>query len=210
MLFAEPLEPGRHRGAEYRRNRIERHGNTLIDTISHDRSLSKISLDSGTIHRMSDKHLPKHLLIVYHSQSGSTTRMADAVIRGASSEAVDGVEVRIRLALEATAEDLLWADGFILGTPENFGYMSGAMKVFLDRVFYPCEGKMNGRPWALFVRAGNDGTGAISSIRRIVGGLAVREVQEPILIAGEFDESRLAECEELGLTIAAGLEAGVF
>ena len=136
--------------------------------------------------------------------------MADAVIRGASSEAVDGVEVRIRLALEATAEDLLWADGFILGTPENFGYMSGAMKVFLDRVFYPCEGKMNGRPWALFVRAGNDGTGAISSIRRIVGGLAVREVQEPILIAGEFDESRLAECEELGLTIAAGLEAGVF
>ena len=69
---------------------------------------------------------------------------------------------------------------------------------------------MNGKPWAMFVRAGNDGTGAISSIRRILTGLAVKEVQEPVLIAGDFDEARLAECEELGLTIAAGLEAGVF
>jgi multimeric flavodoxin WrbA len=88
--------------------------------------------------------------------------------------------------------------------------MSGAMKYFLDRVFYPCENKINGRPWAMFVRAGNDGAGAISSVRRILKGLAVREVQEPVLIAGAFDESRLAECEELGLTMAAGLEAGVF
>lgn len=136
--------------------------------------------------------------------------MAEAVIRGASSKEVDGVEVRVRPALEATANDLLWADGFILGTPENFGYMSGAMKVFLDRTFYACEGKINGRPWAMFVRAGNDGAGAISSVRRILSGLAVREIQEPLLMAGEFDESRLAECEELGLTMAAGLEAGVF
>jgi len=136
--------------------------------------------------------------------------MAEAVIRGASSEAVEGVDVRVRSALEADADDLLWADGFILGTPENFGYMSGAMKYFLDRVFYPCENKINGRPFALFVRAGNDGTGAITSLRRILSGLAVREVQEPVLIAGEFDESRLSECEELGLTMAAGLEAGVF
>ena len=136
--------------------------------------------------------------------------MAEAVIRGASSKAVDGVDVRVRSALEADADDLLWADGFIFGTPENFGYMSGAMKYFLDRAYYPCENKINGRPFALFVRAGNDGTGAISSLRRILSGLAVREVQEPVLIAGEFDESRLSECEELGLTMAAGLEAGVF
>ena len=150
------------------------------------------------------------LLIVYHTQSGTTSRMAEAVIRGASSEDVDDVEVRVKSALEADVDDLLWADGFILGTPENFGYMSGAMKYFLDRVFYPCENKLNGRPFALFIRAGNDGTGAITSLRRILAGLAVREVQEPVLIAGEFDESRLAECEELGLTMAAGLEAGVF
>jgi multimeric flavodoxin WrbA len=152
----------------------------------------------------------KHLLIVYHSQSGTTVRMADAVIRGAKHADVKGVEVRVKSALDADADDLLWADAFILGTPENFAYMSGAMKYFLDRVYYPCEGKLNGRPWALFVRAGNDGTGAISSIRRILTGLAVREVQEPLLIAGDFDEARLADCEELGLTLAAGLEAGVF
>jgi len=152
----------------------------------------------------------KHLLIVYHSQSGTTSRMADAVIEGARRPDIEGVEVRAKTALEADADDLLWADAFILGTPENFGYMSGAMKYFLDRTFYPCEGKLNGRPWAMFVRAGNDGSGAISSVRRILTGLAVREVQEPVLIAGDFDESRLDECKELGMTMAAGLEAGVF
>ena len=136
--------------------------------------------------------------------------MANAVIRGASGDEVNDVEVRVRSALDAAAEDLMWADGFILGTPENFGYMSGAMKYFLDRVYYPCEGRVNGLPWALFVRAGNDGSGAISSIRRILKGLAVREVQEPVLFAGAFDESRLHECETLGLTMAAGLEAGIF
>jgi multimeric flavodoxin WrbA len=152
----------------------------------------------------------KHLLVVYHSQSGTTSRLAAAVIRGAESPDVKDVEVREKTALEADAEDMLWADGFILGTPENFGYMSGAMKYFLDRIFYQCEDRMSGKPWAMFVRAGNDGTGAISSIRRILTGLAVKEVQEPVLIAGDFDESRLAACEELGLTMAAGLEAGIF
>ena len=154
--------------------------------------------------------MTKHLLIVFHTQSGTTSRMADAVIRGANNPDVEGVDVRAVTALEADAEDLLWADAFILGSPENFGYMSGAMKYFLDRVFYACVDKVNGRPYALFVRAGNDGSGAISSMRRILSGLAVREVQEPVLIAGDFEESRLSECEELGLTMAAGLEAGIF
>lgn len=154
--------------------------------------------------------MASHLLIVFHTQSGTTSQMADAVIAGAMSDDVENVEVRVRPALEADAEDLLWCDGFLLGTPENFGYMSGAMKYFLDRSFYPCEGKVDGKPFALFVRAGNDGTGAISSMRRILSGLSVREVQEPVLIAGEFDAGRLAECEELGLTMAAGLEAGIF
>jgi multimeric flavodoxin WrbA len=152
----------------------------------------------------------KVLLIVYHSQSGTTQRMADAVIRGATHSDIENVEVRVRSALDATAPDLLDCDAFILGTPENFGYMSGAMKYFLDRVFYECVDKVDGRPYALFVRAGNDGSGAISSINRILSGLAVREIQEPVLIAGDFDESRLADCEELGMTIAAGLDAGIF
>jgi len=154
--------------------------------------------------------MSKHLLIVYHTQSGTTSRMADAVIAGATSDDVDGVNVRVKSALDADSADLLWSDAFILGTPENFGYMSGALKYFFDRVYYDCENKLNGKPYALFIRAGNDGSGAISSIRRILTGLAVREVQDPILIAGEFDESRLNECEDLGLTLAAGLEAGIY
>ncbi len=152
----------------------------------------------------------KHLLIVYHSQSGTTSRMAEAVIKGAKHPDIEGVEVRVRDALEALPDDLLWADGFILGTPENFGYMSGAMKYFLDRVYYDCEDKVSGIPYGLFVRAGNDGTGAISSITRILTGLSVKQVQEPVLIAGDFDDSRLTECEELGMTLAAGLESGIF
>jgi multimeric flavodoxin WrbA len=152
----------------------------------------------------------KHLLIVYHSQSGTTSQMAEAVIRGARHPDIGSVEVRVRTALEADADDLLWCDAFILGTPENFGYMSGAMKYFLDRSFYACVDRIDGRPYALFVRAGNDGSGAITSMQRILKGLSVREVQSPVLIAGEFEESRLADCEELGMTIAAGLEAGMF
>ena len=152
----------------------------------------------------------KHLLIVYHSQSGNTSRMAQAVIRGANHDAIEDVEVRVRDALEASPDDVLWADGYIFGTPENFGYMSGALKYFFDRIYYPCLEQIGGRPYSLFVRAGNDGSAAISSIHRILKGLAVKEVQEPILIAGTFDESRLDECEELGMTMAAGLETGIF
>ena len=153
---------------------------------------------------------PRRLLIVFHSQSGSTARMAEAVIRGARHPDIENVELRIRDALEADADDLLWCDGFLLGTPENFGYMSGALKYFLDRVFYACEGKVAGKPYALFVRAGNDGSGAVSSTNRILKGLGVREIQDPVLIAGEFDEERLEECEELGTLMAAGLESGIF
>ena len=151
-----------------------------------------------------------NLLIVYHSQSGTTERMADAVIAGASDDAFDNIEVRVRPALEADADDLLWCDGFLLGTPENFGYMSGALKVFLDRVFYAVEGKVDGKPYAMFVRAGNDGSGAISSVQRILTGLKVREVQPPLLVAGEFAESRLDSCSEFGMTMADGLDAGIF
>lgn len=152
----------------------------------------------------------KHLLIVYHSQSGTTSAMADAVIKGAKNPDINGVEVQVRDALEASADDLLWADGLLLGTPENFGYMSGAIKYFLDRIYYPCEDKIDGMPYALFVCAGNDGTGAIKSITRILKGLAIKQIQEPVLIVGDVDDSQLNECEELGMIMAAGLESGIF
>ena len=115
----------------------------------------------------------KKLLIVYHTGGVKTEKMAGAVERGARSES--GVEVIVKRCADAGPEDLLAADGLILGTPENFGYMSGMMKDFLERVFYACEGKVNGRPWALFVGAGQDGSGAVTSVERIVLGLRLNK-----------------------------------
>jgi multimeric flavodoxin WrbA len=152
----------------------------------------------------------KHLLIVYHSRSGTTRRIAEAVIKGARHPDIANIDVRVRDALEATPDDLLWADGLILGTPENFGYMSGAMKYFLDRIYYPCEDKVTGLPYALFIRAGNDGSGAADSVNRILSGLKVKQIHEPLLMVGEFDASRLSEFEELGMLMAAGLESEIF
>ena len=152
----------------------------------------------------------KHLLIVYHSQSCRTEALAHAVWRGASIDDIDEVEVRLKLAGEAGVCDLLWANALILGTPENFGYMSGAMKDFLDRTFYPVQGKVDGLPYAMFISAGNDGTGAVRAIRRIGNGYPLREVQDPIIVRGDLDVEALASCEELGMAIAAGLELGVF
>ncbi len=151
----------------------------------------------------------KRLLIVFHSKGGKNERMADAVLRGANHPDVD-VEVRFLRAFDAGAEDLLWTDGIIVGTPENFGYMSGALKDFFDRTFYEVEGKVEGKPYAMFIGTGNDGQGAISNIRRICTGYKFREVQEPVLVVGDLEQEQLDACEALGLGMAAGLEAGIF
>lgn len=152
----------------------------------------------------------KHLLIVYHTQTGRTGQLAEAAHRGATDALVSEVEVRLLKAGSAGPEDLLWADGLLLGTPENFGYMSGGMKDFLDRTFYPVEGKILSLPYAIFISAGNDGTGALRAIRRIANGYPFKEVQEPVIARGEVTSDHVARCEELGLTLAAGLEAGIF
>ena len=149
----------------------------------------------------------KTLLIVYHTHGVKTARMAEAVARGASAESE--VRVIVRRCGDAGPEDVLNADALVLGTPENFGYMSGMMKDFLERVFYPCEGRIEGRPWALFVSAGQDGRGAITSVERIVTGLRLKKVREPILALREVTPEILAQCEELGATLAAGIAAGV-
>jgi multimeric flavodoxin WrbA len=150
----------------------------------------------------------KTLLIIYHSQSGNTEQLAHAVYHGACEAAE--TQTRLIRATQATLQDLLTCHGVVFGTPENFGYMSGALKYFLDRSYYACEDKIPGRPYGLFIRAGNDGHGAISSIQRILTGLKVREVHEPVLMKGEFDAEILGDCEVLGATMAAGLEAGIF
>ena len=152
----------------------------------------------------------KHLLIVHHSQTGNTRRLAEAARKGASSELVEAVDVRYLLACEAGPQDLLWADGLLLGTPENFGYMSGGMKDFLDRTFYPVEGRIVSLPYAIFISAGNDGSGALRAIRRIANGYPFKEVQQPLIAKGPITENHLAHAQELGLTLAAGIEAGVF
>jgi multimeric flavodoxin WrbA len=152
----------------------------------------------------------RHLLIVFQSRSGGTEAMADAVIGGATSDEIDAVEVRVRRAAEADADDVRWSDGIILGTPENFGYMSGLLKDFLERIFHVVLSDTPGLPYALFVKAGNDGSGATHSVERIVTGLRWKQALPPVVVTGEVDDDDLARCRELGLTVAAGLEAGVF
>lgn len=151
----------------------------------------------------------KHLLIVYHSKTGKNGQMAAAVKEGATDPSID-VEVRFKRAYDANKADLLWADGLIFGTPENFGYMSGALKDFFDRTFYEVEGQVDGKPYCLFVGAGNDGTGAVTAVQRICLGYNFKEVQPALIVAGELNQKHLAQCKELGMALAAGLEAGVF
>ena len=150
----------------------------------------------------------KTLLIVYHTGGVKTARMAESVERGARGE--DNVKVVVKRCADAGPADLLAADGLILGTPAKFGYMSGMMKDFLERVCYACEGKVNGRPYALFVGAGQDGSGAVNSVDRIVTGLRLKKVHDPIIGLKELTPEVLSNCEELGAAFAAGLALGVF
>lgn len=151
----------------------------------------------------------KHLLLVYHSKTGKNGEMAKAVERGAGSPDVN-VELRALTAASAGPEDLLWADGIIFGTPENFGYMSGALKDFFDRTFYEVENQVDGKPYCIVVGAGNDGTGAVNSIQRICNGYNFREVQAPYIVVGDLTPEQVTELEALGMGMAAALEAGIF
>ena len=114
------------------------------------------------------------------------------------------------LLMGADAEDLTWADGLILGPPENFGYMSGIMKDFFERTFYEVEGKIPPLPFAMFISAENDGTGAELSIERIAKGYPLIKVQPSIINTGEITPDIAMRCEELGTSMAAGLEMGLF
>jgi multimeric flavodoxin WrbA len=105
---------------------------------------------------------------------------------------------------------LRWAQAILLGTPEKFGYMAGALKDFFDRTFYPTEGALAGVPYALFVSAGNDGTGAVASVDRIVAGYRWNRIADPVVVVGEPDEAAFTRCRELGQTMAAGLALGIF
>ena len=151
----------------------------------------------------------KHLLIVAHNPSPNTQKLVDATLRGATNEEIDGVEVKHIPPLQATPDDVLWADAIILGTTENFGYMSGALKDFFDRIYYPCIEQTEAMPFALYIRAGLDGTGTRIAVAKITTGLSWKMVQEPIILQGEYKTEFEAQCEELGMLMAASLEAGI-
>ncbi len=152
----------------------------------------------------------KHLLIVYHSQSGSNAQLAQIVLRGAKQE--EEVETRLLRAFDANTSDLLWADAVIFGSAENFGYLSGGLTDFFARTFYPYQEHTPQRslPYAMFCSTGNDGRGAVRQLQRIATGYPMREIAEPIIVRGDIQEKDLKRCEELGLAVAAGLALGIF
>lgn len=156
---------------------------------------------------MSDDN--KVLHIIAHTPSENTRRLRDALLAGARHEDIQGVTTRVIPPLEATPETVLEADALILFTTENLAYMSGAMKDFFDRCYYPCLEDAQGKPFALVVRAGQDGTGTLRAMDSIITGLRWKAVQEPLLCRGPFQEDFVGQCEELGMYVAAGLEAGV-
>lgn len=152
----------------------------------------------------------KHLLVIYGGQSGKTLQLCEAVCSGIAGEADGAVELRCLHAASAGLDDLLWADGLLIGTPENFGYMSGIVKDFFDRTFYPAQDRVSGLPYAIFISAGNDGSGAARAIERIAIGYGFKPVADALIVKGEVDAEALNRCRELGAAMAAGLAAGVF
>ncbi len=150
------------------------------------------------------------ILIVYHSQSGHTREMAERAAAGAG--AIDGVRVSLKRAADATLQDLIACDGLLIGSPEYFGYMAGMVKDFFDRTYTGARGEKRifKKPYAAFISAGNDGTGALTAIERICIGYPLKKVCEAVIAKGEIDGGILDRCEELGMTIAAGCEAGIY
>lgn len=154
--------------------------------------------------------MPRNLLIVSHNPSPNMQVLTDAVVRGATADEVSDVSVRVLKAFDADDKDVLWSEAIILGTTANFGYMSGALKDFFDRVYYPCLENTEGLPYALFVKGGHDPTGARTSVEGIVTGLRWRAVHEPLMMTGAFTKDWLGPCEELGMAMAVGLEMGIY
>ncbi|MDI5935975.1 flavodoxin family protein [Halomonas kalidii] len=151
----------------------------------------------------------KRLLIVAHAPSPNTLRLRDAAERGARHPDIEAVEVVVKPPLEAGPDDVRACDAILLGTTENLGYMSGALKDFFDRTYYPVLEEKQGLPCALYIRAGRDGTGTRRAVESIVTGLRWRWAQEPLTLRGEWRDDFVDQVEELGLYLAAGLDSGI-
>ena len=154
--------------------------------------------------------MPKRLVIIGHVPSPNTQRLRDAVEEGARHPDIDGVDVVAQSPFDTQPDHVIEASAIILGTTENLGYMSGALKDFFDRCYYPVIEKTEARPFTYYIRAGLDGTGTRRAIDSITGGLKWKCVQEPHLYHGEWREEFVDQARELGMAMAAGLDAGVF
>lgn len=162
----------------------------------------------------------KTLLIVFHSLTGGTRQMAEAAAAGASDE--PEIAVRLLASAHAGPADVLGADGYLFATPENLAAMSGQMKDFFDRTYYPSLDRINGRPYATLICAGSDGQNAARQIARIATGWRLRPIADPLIICTNaqtpeailspktIDRPGLNRCRELGAALAAGLAAGIF
>jgi NAD(P)H-dependent FMN reductase len=147
----------------------------------------------------------KRLLIVHHTVSPNLRAMFEAVRSGASTDEIEGVEVVVRPALTASAVDVLEADGLVLGTPVNIGYISGALKHFFDQIYYLCLEATARRPYAAYLHGAGDAAGALRAIETITTGLGWRAVRPPLVVTGEPGKAELEDCWELGAVMAAEL-----
>ncbi len=153
--------------------------------------------------------MKKRLLIVAHAPSQNLIRLRDAALAGARAPEIEDVETESLTPFETRPEHVLAAQAVILGTPENLGYMSGALKDFFDRCYYPLLDKTEGLPYALFIRAGSDGTGTRRAIESIATGLRWRQAREPLICRGPWRDEFVDEARELGELMAASLDAGI-
>ena len=145
------------------------------------------------------------LLVVHHTTSPALQAMLEAVVAGARDPELEGIEVSVAPALAATAVDVLAADGFLLGTPANIGYMSGALKHFFDQIYYPCLQAKTGAPYGLYVHGGSDTTGAVRAVTAIAKGLGWAQAFSPVEVTGPVGKDVEQRCYELGATVAANL-----
>ena len=143
------------------------------------------------------------LLIVHHTPSPALQAMFESVASGAQTDEIEGVEVIARPALTAGAADVLAADGYLLGTPANIGYMSGALKHFFDGIYYPCLEATRKRPYGLYVHGASDTGGAVRAVESITTGLGWQQVRPAVTITGTPEKADLEACWELGALLAA-------
>ena len=143
------------------------------------------------------------LLVVHHTPSPATQELLEAVLAGARTDEISGVDVTVLPALSAGAADVLAADGYLLGTPCNIGYMSGALKHFFDLIYYPCLEATRRRPYGLYVHGVSDVTGAVRSVEAITTGLAWRPIAPPVTVTGPPSAADRQACWELGALLAA-------